>query len=277
MTKINKTIKHLINNKILLILILIISVSVSCKSTKKIVEAQPKVEEKEIIATSKMAVAHEKNFFNALTLEAKANATYNDGSNNQNVDVKIRMEKDKVIWMSGTLLGIPLAKIMITPTKIQFYEKINKTYFDGDFSLLKQVFGVEMDFNQIQNLMLGQAIFPLKNGIIEKPEGNNFWLIPQKQNPKFDIFYLLNAINYKLLSQEAKLPNNEVFKVSYSDYFKTENQIIPKIILIESNQKTQKTKINLEFRNVELNKNLTFPFEIPNGYEKINFNDVKKQ
>jgi hypothetical protein len=267
--------KKIFSCRLSLRIMLLILLTASCKSTKKIVEIQPKVEEKEIIAVNIMAVAHEKNFFNAQTLEAKADVAYDDGDTSQNVDVKIRMEKDKIIWMSGTLMGIPLVKIMITPTKIRFYEKINKTYFDGDFSLLKQVFGVEMDFNQIQNLLLAQAFFPLKDGIIEKPEGQNFWLIPKKQNPKFDVFYLLNSANYKLVSQEAKLPNNETFKVSYPTYFNKGNQIIPKNILIESNQKAQKIKINLEFRNVELNQKLSFPFEIPDGYEKLDFSKVK--
>ncbi len=68
------------------------------------------------------------------------------------------MEKDKVIWLSATL---GLARLMITPEKVQFYNKIDNEFFDGDYKLLSDFVGVELDFYKVQNILLGQTIFPL--------------------------------------------------------------------------------------------------------------------
>ncbi len=76
--------------------------------------------------------------------------------------VNFRMKKDDTIWMSGQLLGIPLAKVMITPNSVQFYEKITRTYFDGDFRLLSDLLGTPLDFQKVQNLLLGQTIYDLR-------------------------------------------------------------------------------------------------------------------
>ena len=53
------------------------------------------------------------------------------------------MEKDKVIWLSAPL-GI--ARMMITPDQVAFYNKRDNTYFDGDYSLLSDFVGFDLDF-----------------------------------------------------------------------------------------------------------------------------------
>lgn len=257
------------------ILLLAFSLS-SCKTLKTPTTISEPVEVKKV-EVSKAVLAHQNADFNQTTLEAKIDAHYDDGANGQNLAVKLRIEKDKTIWMSGTILGIPMAKILITPNRIQYYEKINKTYFDGDYSLFQQVFGVEMNFEQFQNLLLGQAFFDLNTGVVEsKTNTQSFLLTPMEQNPKFDMFYRVNPKHFKLDSQEAIMPNQEALKVAYPEYQNIDGQNIPAQIKIESNQKNQITKIFLDIRQVELGNKLNFPFEIPDGYEKLNFDGIKK-
>jgi len=262
--------------KHLFISIVFLFLLTSCKSLKSATKL-PITDTEKTTVKSKVAMAHEKAAFSNKSLEAKINAIYEDGNNSQNLIIKLKIEKDKVIWMSGTYLGFPVAKIMITPDKIQYFEKINKTYFEGDFSLFQKVFGVEMNFQQIQNLLLGQAFFDFKDGVSETlNESNQFILTPLVQNPKFDIFYVINPINFKLVNQEAKMPKNESFKVNYPEYQSVSGQSIPAKINIESMKNTKNTKIFLDIRQVELNGELTFPFEIPNGYEKLNLDQLNK-
>jgi hypothetical protein len=48
-----------------------------------------------------------------------------------------------------------MAKASITPTSVSYYEKIKGTYFEGDFSALSQWLGTDLDYNKIQNMLLG--------------------------------------------------------------------------------------------------------------------------
>ena len=113
------------------------------------------------MSTKKIIKNHYSNSFEKKTIKARIKAKYQDKKNTQSLVIKLRMEKDKAIWMSGTMLGIPLAKVLITPNRVMYYEKIKKTYFDGDFELLSNFLGTEVDFEKLQNLLIGQTIFDL--------------------------------------------------------------------------------------------------------------------
>jgi LytS/YehU family sensor histidine kinase len=137
-------IKHL---KYILILSLLIT---SCKSKKVTTNTAVKA-----MSTKKIIKNHYENSFSKNTINARLRARYRDEKSSQTITIKLRMEKDKAIWMSGTLLGIPLAKVLITPSKVSYYEKVKKTYFEGDFSLLSKFLGIEVDFEPNFNKVLG--------------------------------------------------------------------------------------------------------------------------
>ena len=60
-------------------------------------------------------------------VRSRIRATYDDGKRKQQVIVQLRMENKKTIWLSATML-IPIAKMLITPEEVSFYEKFQKTY-----------------------------------------------------------------------------------------------------------------------------------------------------
>ena len=99
----------------------------------------------EDIATARLIENHYANSCDFTTLVARTSVRYEDKKSRQTVTVSIRMEKDKKNWMSASILGIKGAKVLMTPEKVSVYEKINRTYFEGDFSFLSEYFGVKMN------------------------------------------------------------------------------------------------------------------------------------
>lgn len=251
--------------KITYIFVLSLLVS-SCKSKKVITNSSVKS-----MSTKKIIKNHYSHSFDKKTIKARLKAKYKDKKNAQSVTVKLRMEKDKVIWMSGTLLGIPLAKVMITPTRVSYYEKINKTYFDGDFSLLSKFLGTDVDFEKVQNLMLGQTILNLKNKrYTAEVDGKSYLVMPKKQEELFDILFWLNPITFKVEKQEVRQPvEQKRLTVSYAEYQQVSNEVFPKKINIIAVDKTDSAILDLEYRSVEFDKKLSFPFIIPSGYKEI--------
>ena len=127
----------------------------SCKSTKSISggEVNARMSAKNIIT------AHYSNQPKFKTLRGRVKIDYANGDDSQGVNVSLRMEKDKVIWMSAPL-GV--VKVHITPNKVSFYNKLQNEYFDGDFSYLSNLLGTELDFEKVQNLLLGNAVLDLR-------------------------------------------------------------------------------------------------------------------
>lgn len=204
------------------------------------------------------------------TLSGKLRAVYQDDEKTQSVNLSFRMEKDKAIWMSAQVLGFPVAKVYVTPTKVSYYEKIGKTYFDGDFSLLSEWLGTPLDFQKLQNLLLGQAIYDMRTEaytLTNSPRGYQF--LPVKSGEVKKMF-LLDPKTYKTTAQQlAQEDENRSVTITYSDYQSVEGKLLPEEIKIIANNGGSSTNIELTYRSVEMNDDVNFPFEIPSGYDEI--------
>jgi len=250
------------------ILFLVLLMITSCKSKKQTIGN----ENINMVSTKKIISNHYDNVFDQQTINARLNTKYKDKKSSASISIKLRLEKDKTIWMSATKLGIPFAKVMITPTRVSYYEKLSKTYFDGDFSLLSKWLGTELDYEKVQNILLGQAVLNLKKGKYNSNILNNsYQLIPKKDDELFGILFFMNPDNFKLNKQEIRHPENDEFlRVSYPKYQEIGDEQIPKNINIVAFGDNKITNINIEYRSVEFNKKLSFPFAIPSGYKEIN-------
>ncbi len=250
-------------SKILLIFLVIFT---SCKSNKSAVGANIKN-----ISTKKIINNHYNSNFNQKTIDAKINAKFKDDKTSVGFSIKLRLEKDKTIWMSATKFGFPVAKVMITPNRVLYYEKMKRTFFDGDFSLLSEWLGTELDYEKVQNILLGQAVLNLKKGKYNSTITNKLYqLQPKKDVALFDILFFLNSDNFKINKQEiSNKEKQQLLTVSYSDYTKIKGEEFPKSINIKALDHKKITTIDIEYRTVEFNKDLTFPFSIPNGYKEI--------
>jgi hypothetical protein len=247
--------------------ILVLSVLLTSCKTKKAVTNTTIMS----MSTKKIIKNHYSNSFEKKTIKARIKAKYKDEKNSQSLAIKFRMEKDKAIWMSGTVVGFPVAKVLITPDKVVFYEKINKSYFDGDFSLLSNFLGTEVDFEKLQNLLIGQTILNLKdNRYASEVDGMSYMIEPKKQEELFDILFWLNPSTFKVDKQEVRQSiEQKKLTVSYAEYQKISDEFFPKKINLVAIDKSKRTLLDLEYRSVEFDEKVTFPFEIPSGYKEI--------
>ncbi len=205
------------------------------------------------------------------TLATRVQVSYDDGSKSQSATVHLRMEKDKTIWVSASIVGITIAKLMITPDRVNYYETLSKSYFDGDFSLLSMWLGVSLDFEMAQNILLGNAVFPLDEKLYSKSiSGKNYRLTPFQQSDFLKHIFLINPLNYKMTSQQIMQPQEQrVLTVDYASYQEAGNYFFPKSIKINAVELNNQTSITLDFRPIDFNANVSFPFTIPRGYDKI--------
>jgi len=257
-------------NKLLIFVGIFTLISISSCKTVKNTNTEIKS-----ISTKKILKAYQKATFRHNTVQAKIKMHYEDAKTSQSLAIKLRLKKDQVIWMSGSYLGFPVAKVKITPTSVKYYEKINKTYFDGDFRLINDALGVDLNFNQLQNIFFGQAVSDLKTSKYDKEINQQAYLItPKNQSEIFAIFYWINPQLFKLDKQEVKdFDSNRTLTVAYPEYHKISGDFFPKKMTIIALADKASTRINMDFRSVEFNRKLSFPFSIPQGYNEISIND----
>lgn len=258
------------NNR-LLILIAFLSIF-SCKTTE--------------ISTSKNSIyknasvkevigLHKTVDFKFNTLQSNLKVNYDDGKRAVSPSVTLRMEKDKQILLSAKILGFTVAKVYITPTRVSFYEKLNKRYYDGDFKALSKFLGQEVDFQKVQNLLLGQSILDTSKGSFQSnfKAPNNFLITPKKQNKTFDIALLINQLNLKVANYDLRKKNSSGYlTIDYPNYQKVSDQDFPKNVVIKTLSKSKKKNIEINYKSVETDIKLSFPYTIPQGYKSFTLN-----
>lgn len=246
---------------------LIVLVLTSCGGAKKITNIE-EASAKQVIAAHNAAKPDFK------TLAGRMKLVYETEDKLQSITVSLRMEKDKNIWIKASILGITISKVLITPTRVSYYETIGKTYFEGDFALLGEWLGTPINFQQTQNLLLGQSIFTLNpSDYNTEIFQNKFKLLPKQQPENFIHSLFLNPENFKIASETLSQPNDErLLSIRYGDYQELEGQFYPQSIMINTSEKGEATKIEINYRKIDLNANVSFPFDIPQGYEEIQLN-----
>lgn len=246
---------------------LLILVLTSCGGAKKITNIE-EASAKQVISSHKAASPDFK------TLAGRMQLVYETEKKSQSITVSLRMEKDKNIWIKASILGITISKVLITPTSVSYYETIGKTYFEGDFALLGEWLGTPINFQQTQNLLLGQSIFTLNPSEYSTAVfQNKFKLLPKQQPQNFIHSLFLNPDNFKIASETLSQPNDDrLLSIRYGDYQNVEGQFYPQSITINTSEKGEATKIEINYRKIDLNVNISFPFDIPQSYEEIQLN-----
>ncbi|WP_417362619.1 DUF4292 domain-containing protein [Galbibacter sp.] len=244
--------------------VVLILVNSACKSKNVLVGGEVKSD----LRSQRIIDNHYDNDLEFKTMSGRVKINYSDGESSQGVTVSLRMKKDEVIWLSAPLSVI---KIMITPDRVQFYNKLDNTYFDGDYSYLEELLGTKLNFQMVQNLLLGQAIIDLRDQkYYAATVSDQYQLKPIRQSDIYKTLFLLEPSNFKMTLQQISQPSAlRMLSIMYKNYQKVSGKILPNQIEIKTTDKKHMNQIDIEYNNVVFDKALNFPFSIPSGFKPV--------
>lgn len=249
-----------------LVLLLVLFI-VSCKSKAVAIETTKAATH---LSSNKIIAKHYNNKNEFSTLYIKSNVRYADDKQTQNVTAEIKIKKDEQILISIRFFGITMAKALITPTTVSYYEKINGDYFEGDFSALSQWLGTDLDFSKIQNMLLGQAMDDLNKGKYDESFTDELYRLDDFSDQKTKKSFYFDTDKFLIQKQEITQPAEErMIQVAYANSKVYNEATLPSNIEIDTYQKKGKTEINLEYNTITFNEELSFPYSVPNGYKRI--------
>ena len=253
------------------ILVALTVFTVSCKTKAIAVAASNEpVKEANYMTAEKIIENYYNNKTQFSTLYIKSSARYADDKQTQNVSAEIRIKKDEQILVSIRVLGITMAKALITPTSVNYYEKLGGKYFEGDFTSLSQWLGTDLDYNKIQNMLLGQAIDDLTKGKYLESLLEHSYRLDDTSNKNTKKSFFLDADKFLVQKQEiTQTAEERMIKVAYSDNRVYNEATLPSSVHINTFQKKGNTEINLEYNSVTFNEELSFPYSVPKGYKRI--------
>jgi hypothetical protein len=257
----------------------------SCKPVENKVKVKVKINHR----PTKFLIAKliEKEFqFNSLS--GKAAVTYDNGKESS-FKTHLRIKKDSAIWISITpVLGIEMARVLITKDTVKLMNRVDKTYFIGDFDYLNKIFSADLDYQMLEALLTGNSMSFERNekirSSIDRKKNSYFISTEKKRRVRKEIkkdkskikeqtqSLWLNPISYKIEELLLSSPQSrQSLLAKFSDYKEIgngEKQMLPQSLFFELIAKTP-SSINVEYSKLNTSKVLSFPFKIPSKYEQI--------
>ena len=209
---------------------------------------------------------HQETFPAFETLAGTLTVTYSRvGKIGQAIPLSFRMKKGETIWLSAPL---GMAKALITKDKVQFYNKLDNTYFEGDYTISEKYLGVHLGFEALENLLLGQLLFRDRHTTLT-PEGELYKGALKKD--ALDLSFFLNAafrMDSLLIVQEEKTQQERSLSAAYT-YQTVEGQLFPLSLLLQGSQGGEQVQLSLQFSALQRNVAVRFPYSVPSGYQPL--------
>ncbi len=203
------------------------------------------------------------------TFSAKIDVDYVGGNGKkENVNVKLQMYKDSIIWISVTgLFGIEGLRGIITEDSVKLVNKIDKIYTARSVAYLQEVTGLPLDLPILQELLIGNPVFIDKESNSYSRSGNTLLLL--SIGDYFKNLLTLAEPDYILLHSkldDVDRNRNRTCDLSYDSYENKKGVSFSTKRRITVSEKS-KLDIKLDFKSYNFNETLSFPFSVPKNYK----------
>jgi len=206
----------------------------------------------------------------------KARAVLMQGDRETRFRIEIRIERGRRIWVnvSDPVLGISVARLLLSPDSAAMYNRLDKTYLAGSPEALSRSLGLRFSYREIEDLLLVNLPFSKsKQAWLEGPDGN--WALDSTRsktrvlesglvwkNARVDAT-LLRPLNLGFALQQPPV----ALDCSFSKETVPGDRRFP--LKIEYRMGLPyRTALGLEIEEVET-RVAGFPFAIPEGYRRV--------
>ncbi len=198
---------------------------------------------------------------------------------------QMRMRKDSAIWISlSPALGIEMARILISEDSIKFINRINKTYFIGDYAMVNRMLGTNIDFDIIQSLLIGNDLTNYEEGKFRASYDSKEYHLVTAGRAKLKKYvrnkddeeriYIqniyLNPESFKITSMKVKEIKKESIKLDalYSDFEYVSGQLFAHHVVYDIAADSP-ILTEVDYSRVDINEKQRFPFKISSKYARI--------
>lgn len=205
--------------------------------------------------------------------------------------VALRMMKDSIIWASiSPALGLEVVRFMADRDSVKFIDRIHRTYFTGSYDTLSSWLKTEIDLELLQSLLVGNSVEfymddeKLRSGIdscryvlgtirkrkLRKVMAKGKELREPAQNIWLDSTFKITRVLFR------EFDTGREFDARFNDFQypeMEENSTDAKhLVPHDLNFKIKADKIiliQLRYSKTGAGKELSFPFSIPDNYDRI--------
>lgn len=222
-----------------------------------------------------------------LVASFRFNAEVISNESSQSANCYIRMFQDSLIWISIRSMSFEGLRAVITPDSVKFIDRINNKYYLGGYDFVTKISPMELDFNNVQNILLGKIVdYQAADFQNLKPCNDSlYYCLNYEPNNeiRYDTIisafdkdyvsqkYLFHPENFLLTAQVFKsLLSKEILAIYYGNYKNFNSVLYPQYIRFVISG-YQESEIKLETKNIAFDSDFKTPFKIPDKFQAISF------
>lgn len=211
--------------------------------------------------------------FDYLTAKSKVSFKSKEQDIN-NASVNLRIDKDSLIWLSVSGVGVEVARALITKDSVVIMDRIHREFSVYDYPSLSQRFNFNLNFGLIQSLLVGNL--PLPQEPAQRVRNEKDYLLLRQHEGKVLVDNYIGEQNRKLKKLlVVEQPTKNSLSLDYEDFTVLNNFLFPYTSLVTVDYKSKndgqpyQTVLRIRHNKVELtDKNPGFPFSIPPKYQR---------
>lgn len=203
-------------------------------------------------------------------MEASGLATVNTPDINISGNFVMRLEHNKRAWILVKKFGIEAARVLIENDTMHVLNRLQKSYVSRPIKEGMDMLGMDMSQNEVIEFLAGNAL--IDNSEFISINQDSFTYEYKTAFDNIYATYTFDALNETIEKLAFVDTQNNGVSVEHADY-----RMIDEVQMIAYNRflsakdvTTQKdATIDLEFKEISIDEEITFPFDIPDHYQKI--------
>jgi outer membrane lipoprotein-sorting protein len=252
----------------------------SCNPQKKIIKAPIREEGADYLFTKL-----KENELKYDGLSAKFSAEYENKGQTNSFNGQLRIRRDSLIWLSfSPALGIEVIRIAISQDSVKFINRMNNTFFAGDYNYVNRFLNTNIDYDILQSFLTGNDLSFYENGKFKATVDKGIYQLSTAERMKLKKFIRNSTENLRVLIQNIWI-SPETFKIvqaevkeirkpnikltaDYQSFELIGTQAFPRRMLFDVSAE-KNIHVDVSFSRVTLNTALLFPFKVPPNYREV--------
>lgn len=201
------------------------------------------------------------------TFSGKAKCHYAGMGQKQEFTAHIRIQRDKVIWINVTSFLINVARIYITPDSIQLVNHLQREAHKMHISQANKLLPAPIDFNTMQNLIIGNALSPSGIAVAAKDFGGSLSVQVEDPNVIQQLAYNKTDSTLRSLQMRTRDARTEGM-IQYGNYEVVTGRRFATSRAINLSNEGEPFYLDMNFNGAAFDEDVEMPFSIPKNYEQ---------
>ncbi len=213
---------------------------------------------------------------------SKISTKYKDSSQNVSFKTSVRITKDSAINTLITFARFPVFNAIVTQDSVKITDKQNKCYTVESLSFLKERFGVDFTYHNVEEVLIGLPIGFDKNRKYHRVVNPYEYTLSThskrdiKKNEKKSVreiitYYTLNENLKQLKRVVIESPQDTtMIRLDYLTFQEIDGSVLPHNVEVSIESPRNSISVNLEYKKLRINRVEPIYFTIPESYEQCN-------